>query len=259
MMIGQKKMYWYRVIIIFAFGVFGVLSFLPVIPKLVALSGQELPFPISVVQLISVLQSSLYLVLMVLLGAWLSPKVNLGAPLIDAFIQRSWSSINLRHMVVTAILAGFGGGVLMIAFHLLFLPLLPPEFIEVGKQWTLPFVTRILYGGITEEILVRWGVMTFFVWGGYRMFQRNTEKVHSRYYVIGLILSAVLFGVLHLPIAFQLSPAVTVPLVIYIIIGNSIGGVIAGFLYWKRGLESAVVAHMVFHVVFVVANAFIEG
>lgn len=53
----------------------------------------------------------------------------------------------------------------------------------------------------------------------------------------------------HLPVARVLSPTLTAPLVAYVIIANALFGVVAGYLYWRRGLESAVIAHMLAHVV----------
>ena len=38
------------------------------------------------------------------------------------------------------------------------------------------------------------------------------------------------------------------------IVANSIFGLIAGYLYWKRGLESAMFAHMVAHVLLLTAS-----
>jgi membrane protease YdiL (CAAX protease family) len=111
----------------------------------------------------------------------------------------------------------------------------------------------MLYGGLTEEILLRWGVMTFLVWMFWRIFQRGTGRPRGVYFVAAIILSAVMFGIGHLPIASILAGGLTVPVVIYVITANSIFGIVAGFLYWRRGLESAILAHMFAHVVLIAA------
>jgi membrane protease YdiL (CAAX protease family) len=36
-------------------------------------------------------------------------------------------------------------------------------------------------------------------------------------------------------------------------LGNSIFGIVAGFLYWRRGLEAAILAHMSAHLVLILA------
>jgi len=53
----------------------------------------------------------------------------------------------------------------------------------------------------------------------------------------------------HFPIAFQAIPNPSIGLLSYIIIGNTIGGIVFGWLYWKKGLESAFIAHIFTHIV----------
>jgi len=127
-------------------------------------------------------------------------------------------------------------------------------FAEFGKLVPLP--TRLLYGGITEELLLRWGLMTLFVWATWRLFQKGQNKPKSAYFVVAILFSSVVFGVGHLPIAFLLFPQATVALVIFVIFANSLFGSIAGYLYWKRGLESGILAHMLAHVVMLTASYF---
>ena len=57
-------------------------------------------------------------------------------------------------------------------------------------------------------------------------------------------------------VASLLSGGLTAPLVAYVITANSIFGIFAGFLYWNRGLESAMIAHIFAHVVLIAAIAF---
>jgi len=43
-------------------------------------------------------------------------------------------------------------------------------------------------------------------------------------------------------------------LTLFVVAGNSVFGLIAGYLYWRRGLESAIIAHMLTHVVLYIAS-----
>jgi hypothetical protein len=63
----------------------------------------------------------------------------------------------------------------------------------------------------------------------------------------------------HLPIASALGVGLTAPIVAYIIMANSLFGLIAGYLYWKKGLEAAIIAHMFAHVVIATASAIFAG
>ncbi len=246
---ASKNIYWKKVVFIFVFGLVGILSALPMIPKLVATSGQEAPMPIGLVQAISTLQSSVILFAMVMLGAWSSPKVNLGAPILDSYLRRSFTVTTLKPILTSALVGGILGGMLILLFYQFSKPYLPTEFLENVEDFTPPLYTKIFYGGITEEILIRWGLMSFFVWGAYRLTQSKGAEVRAYNYITGILLSAIIFGVGHLPAATILSPVLTGGLVLYIIIGNSIFGIIAGYLYWKRGLEAAIIAHITAHTV----------
>jgi membrane protease YdiL (CAAX protease family) len=56
------------------------------------------------------------------------------------------------------------------------------------------------------------------------------------------ILSAILFGIGHLPATALIIPLTTLVITRAIIL-NGFVGIVCGYLYWKRGLESAMVAH----------------
>jgi membrane protease YdiL (CAAX protease family) len=80
------------------------------------------------------------------------------------------------------------------------------------------------------------------------MHQTQSSKINEYNYVFGIVLSALLFGVGHLPVAQLLTDNPSVYLYVYIIVGNAIFGCIAGWLFYKRGLECAMLAHMVAHI-----------
>jgi membrane protease YdiL (CAAX protease family) len=69
-----------------------------------------------------------------------------------------------------------------------------------------------------------------------------------------MLISTLVFAIGHLPIASMLVQKLTIPLTSYVIAANSVFGLIAGFLYWKKGLESAMLAHMLTHVVLISAS-----
>lgn len=244
-----KKIDWRKVAILFASGMVGVFSAWPMISALISVSGQEPPLPMFVIQSLSTLQSGVILFAMVILGAYLSSKVNLGAPLVEAWLQNSWHGVNVKQILFAGIVGGLLGCVVLMGFSQFSTPRLPSEFIKNAEAFSPPFYTKILYGGITEELLIRWGLMSFFVWGFFRLTQNQASHVKPVNYWLGILASSFIFGVAHLPAASLLSPVVTMPLIMYIIVGNSLFGLIAGYLYWKKGLESAIIAHILAHVV----------
>ncbi len=80
------------------------------------------------------------------------------------------------------------------------------------------------------------------------MFQKGQGQPQIAFFIGAIIVSSVIFSLGHLPVAFALFPEASVALILYIIIGNSIFGTIVGYLFWKKGLESAMLAHMIVHV-----------
>jgi membrane protease YdiL (CAAX protease family) len=91
--------------------------------------------------------------------------------------------------------------------------------------------------------------MSLFVWVLWKVLGRGEESPRAVWFVCGIVLSSLLFGIGHLPVAKMIAGELTVPLVTYVIAANSIFGIAAGFLYWFRGLEASIIAHICAHVV----------
>jgi membrane protease YdiL (CAAX protease family) len=59
---------------------------------------------------------------------------------------------------------------------------------------------------------------------------------------IAIILISVVFGLGHLPMTAKFQQ-ITALVVFRAVVLNGIAGVVFGWLYWKKGLESAMIAH----------------
>lgn len=191
----------------------------------------------------------------VLVGVGLAPSVGLHAPAAEAAAKGEEFLAKLKPQVVPGVIAGLLSGVAIVLTWVVAKPYFTDEFIARAEEFNklLPAITRFLYGGFTEEILLRWGFMTFLVWAPWRLFQKGLGVPKPLYIVAAIIISALLFGIGHLPLASMLAGGLSVPVVIYVITANSIFGLAAGFLYWRRGLESAIIAHISAHVVLITA------
>ena len=119
---------------------------------------------------------------------------------------------------------------------------------NIFSYWISP-ITRFLYGWITEEILVRFGIMTLFVW----IFSKIFKSQKNYIFWFWIIISSIIFWILHLPIVIiSLNWAITWQLIGYIIFWNAIVWVVFGYLYFKKWLETAMIAHIVTHIVFII-------
>jgi hypothetical protein len=252
-------------LIVWTAGFIGILSFLlvdisAIVSMLPVAEGKqpvELPPPI-LLKALTVLQPAILMTLAVLIGVVLAHRVGLHAPVAEAAAAREPFLSKLKTQIIPGLLAGVLGGCTIVLGWVVAKPFLTAEFVSRAEAFNklMPAATRFLYGGLTEEVLLRWGLMTLFVWLQWRLFQKGKDAPKSVFVIIGIFVSAIIFGIGHLPIASALSGGLTIPLVTYVITANSIFGILAGFLYWKKGLESAVIAHMFAHVVLIAAIAF---
>jgi len=257
-MASNKRLF----LILWLAGMAGVLSFLLVdISALIAAlplpegtPPPELPPP-ALLKLVSILQPAVLTSVAVLIGIWLAPKVGLHSPAAEALADRQPLLPALRPQIVPGVIAGLASGIAIIAAWVITKPFMPEEFIARAQEFNkfVPHAVRILYGGFTEELLLRWGLMTFLVWTFSRLFQRSGGKSRGTCFVGAIVISALVFGAGHLPIASALAGGLTMPIVLYVVTANSIFGIVAGFLYWRRGLESAMIAHMFAHVMLITA------
>jgi membrane protease YdiL (CAAX protease family) len=97
---------------------------------------------------------------------------------------------------------------------------------------------------------MRFGLMTLIVWIASKLF-RSTKPI---VYWAGIIISSLLFALGHFPVAYQAVDNPSTGLLTYILLGNTIGGIIFGWLYWKKGLESAFLAHIFAHIIMITAE-----
>jgi len=199
------------------------------------------------IKLLTLINPTIMLIVAVIVGSILYEKVRLRVPLIEKLAGLNNSTISPVDLFKYGILGGILSGILLSVVGLIFNPILPAEFKELGESLQPTLAARFLYGGLTEEILMRFGLMTFLVWLCSKIFGGTKPIV----YWIGILIAAIVFALGHFPIAYQAVENPTTGLLTYILIGNSIGGIIFGWLYWKKGLESAFIAHIITHVAMV--------
>lgn len=215
------------------------------------LGDVTLPAPLWVVSLASLAQSALLVALAVWSGVALAPKVGFSAPAFEAAVTARSIASALRPQLLPGLVAGvFGGaGLFAIGGYAS-----PAALAEVQQRFTLPILARVLYGGITEELLLRWGLMTALVFLTWRFLQRRTGAPRAVYIWLSIVVSALLFGAGHLPAAAMLIGKLTGDVVLFVVGVNTAFGVLFGYLFWRYGLEAAMIAHVTAHVVSHVAG-----
>jgi hypothetical protein len=217
--------------------------------------SEELQMPLWGIKLLSLIQPTFLLSVAVLVGVTLAHKVGLSAPLAEAIVNGTSMRLAIQPQLLSGIIGGLVGGIMVTAIQVCAKFVLPPDFVMKAEELSAgtPLFVRVLYGGIAEELILRWGMMTLLVWLGWRVVSQGQGEPSALCFVVGIALSAFLFGLAHLPLVFALETQVTVSLITYVIVGNSVFGLIAGYLYWRKGLEAAMISHMLVHVVMLAA------
>ncbi|MBK7967302.1 MAG: CPBP family intramembrane metalloprotease [Bacteroidetes bacterium] len=204
-------------------------------------------------RLLLLINPALLVMVFTTIGILLYDKVKLSVPIFEKMLGKSnYVSFSGKKILVQGILLGSVAGIFMGVITKLFHPYLPLE-LTANKEVELNVITKLLYGGVTEELLMHFGLMTLFAWILFKI----TKKLNATLYWIAIVLAALLFGLGHLPIVFQLIAEPTLMTYVYIIFANSIGGVIFGYAYYKRGLECAIIVHAFAHLVMISLDWFI--
>ncbi|NIM13581.1 MAG: CPBP family intramembrane metalloprotease [Candidatus Aminicenantes bacterium] len=175
-------------------------------------------------------------------GVWLGRKVDLGPRLMREFVLQTPGRLKRAFSILipsTAIGLVFG------------IPLsLGPGSAYLGpgiaKPTAVEFFLGALSAGLTEEILFRLGLMTFFVWILRSIVNRPTFAGPS--VSIGNIMAALVFAGAHLP-HVVMSGTAPWDLVMGVVLFNGFAGIAMGWLYTRYGLISAILAHFLGDVV----------
>jgi hypothetical protein len=189
--------------------------------------------------------------LAVALGCWAAPRVGLDAPLLRALAERRPAGAIARRQAPAALAAGIVCALVLLAYGAISAPWLEGTMVTAFR---LPLATKLLYGGIVEELLMRWGVMSLFVWLGWKALG-SRATVPAAAYVAGIAVAAALFAAGHLPALFALVPAPPTQLIVAVVVANAVPGLLLGVLFWRRGLEAAIAAHALAHLFVALAGA----
>ncbi len=246
------KLFWFLLLA-------GVLSGLAAIPLAIELFGPAVskaeapPLRLPLIILLGVIQNLLLVILMIFVGLKLGQKLGLGAPLLDSWL--AGRPTNFRPAIKSGLLAGIGVGLALLLTLVVVAPRLPNlPVITVAKLALWKRLMACFYGGVFEELLMRLFLLTLIAWIASRGWRKDQSQLSAGAFWIANVLVAILFGLGHLPSASLVMPIT--PLVVMIALAlNGIAGVTFGWLYWKRGLEAAIVAHFTADIVLYVIGA----
>jgi membrane protease YdiL (CAAX protease family) len=209
-----------------------------------------IPFPLPVMIIIASLQIGVLTTILSWIGLKLTERTGLTLPLFRTWIAEIKKPVIDRSALKLALIGGAIGSLFLIITDLfLFQPHMPKLGNGEGAVWWKATLAGVLYGGIVEEVLMRLFLMTLIVWLLAFIFKKSKETIPSSFYWIGIILAAILFSAGHLPATEALFGELNGLIIVRAFVLNGVLAVFFGYLFWKRGLEYAMIAHMMLHVV----------
>ena len=217
------------------------------------------PLPLALLVVASVVQTVVLTGIAAGLGLWLGDRVGLGAPLLRDWLGGD-PTAPWRFVASLPLASALGVLVAVVIFAVELLVYAPRIAVLQAAARSTPSegvgILSALYGAIDEEILLRLGLMTVLVWVITRVTRTSTSS-GWQFWAANFI-SALLFGLGHPPATSVLLPLT--PLVVSrAVLLNGLAGVVFGWLYWRRGLLSAMAAHFASDVVLhVIAPALIQ-
>ncbi|HEY8564819.1 MAG TPA: CPBP family glutamic-type intramembrane protease [Beijerinckiaceae bacterium] len=253
---GPRPAFWPAFLRIAALGLLALLSLLPLLaPALAALRtrpGLD-TVPAAVLAAGILAQPALLVLAASGIGAALAPRVGLRS-----LVAGPWTRERARGGWRTALLLAVAIGFTILLADLGLRRLSPGSFAGLGAHlgegtvWVK--LNALLYGGIVEEILLRFGLMTLLVWVGARLAPATFGRRPGWVLWPANALAALAFAAGHLP---GLAAAVPLDgvLVFRTLALNGAAGLAYGWLYARYGLERAMVAHAATHGMFWLAGS----
>lgn len=175
-------------------------------------------------------------------GLILGKKIGLGAPLLTDLLDRvPGSGRRLSTDAWLSALLGLGLGVVLLLLRFATRSYLPPELPELGHRGISGGLLVSIGAAVGEEVWLRLGVMTILAWILLRL--RGGHNVSPAIGWFAVTGSALAFAAMHVPQLASYGAANSVG-VTATMLGNTLVGVLFGYLYWRRSLVAAMVAHL---------------
>jgi Type II CAAX prenyl endopeptidase Rce1-like len=226
-----------------ALGMVGVLSLLlqPLPPGLLEQVPQLAAMPPLAQRATLLLNPLVLLVAAALLGATLAHRVGLRSVLAGTAAPG-----DLLRAVGRAAAWGFGLGLVLAAADTAIAPHLGPMWQQTASAAPMGIAavtTSVLYGGVAEEVMLRWGVMSLVAW---LLVSALGGRAHAAAMGIAIAVAAGVFAAAHLP-ALAAQIELTPALIVRTLLINGVAGLLYGWLFWRRHLEAAMAAHAATH------------
>ncbi|MDQ6626334.1 MAG: CPBP family glutamic-type intramembrane protease [Verrucomicrobiota bacterium] len=228
--------------------VLGVLALLPYLTVVLGptLATRRLPLPLP---LLALIQGVSNFSVAAGLGLFFARKLGLGAPVLEAWLYRRPITWPPHFVLISCVIGAVSGAVTLGLVHSRLGAVLTA--MPVASEAAMPIWKRLLacfYGALCEEVLTRLFLLSLVIWLLRLLSRSMTRSGGTVLFWIANVVVAIAFGAGHLPLAARIAP-LTVELVRVVVALNALIALPFGYLYWRRGLEAAMLAHFAADVV----------
>jgi membrane protease YdiL (CAAX protease family) len=210
-------------------------------------ASTKMSIPVRGLIAISVVQTLLLLAVAVVAGSYATRRIGLASPVLDAVLSGTAISRDLKARLRSAALLGVVCGIVLIGLDAVFMTYTPSMQVldEVRLPWWQGFLASF-YGGICEEVLLRWFLMAVIALGLRRLINGRSDatpaSLPASTFWIANGVTAVVFGLGHLP-ATAAVMVITPAVVMRAVVSNGLAGLLFGWQFRRSGIESAMASH----------------
>ncbi|MCR4329661.1 MAG: CPBP family glutamic-type intramembrane protease [Candidatus Roizmanbacteria bacterium] len=236
----KKIINWKIFFVLLSLSLMSVVCVFPYVVTVQAELLNAIDVPITTIFLAQFIQSIILFSVVIFFGLIFTKKINFQLPLLELMVKKGDYMIVLKNIAGKSIFFGIAVAVSIYGLDILFTIL--GAGLTTHQNYAPIWQTLLasFYGGITEEVLMRLFMMTLFIFLGMKLLRQKKPSVMI--ILISIVLAAIIFGLGHLPITSSLTK-ITPLVVSRAVVLNGVGGVVFGWLFWKKGLESAMIAH----------------
>jgi hypothetical protein len=250
-MLNAMDVSWGEFGALYAAALAGALALIPYTLRLVRASSRPMKVSPRTVVLASLAQNALLFAIVVFVGLAVSHAVGLGAPYVASFVGCHPPPRPLGPVMSVATVIGAGAGLFLTVADLVLLPRLPALLDLARKSSLWESFSASFYGGVNEELLMRLLGVSSLVWlvsQGWRSGPPPTPAV----FWLAIVAMAILFALGHLPATKAVAGKITPLILTRSLALNGPIAILCGWLFWRYGVEAAIVAHLtadlVYHV-----------
>lgn len=204
---------------------------------------------LAIVSLVSLTQTVFFNWPLTALGMLAAKPLGLGAPVFSALLYKQPLPAGWKKGLLAGILTGIAGGFLLLLLaEYVFGPLIEPDLIASGVNLDVQFTAldgllASFGAAVNEEIMLRLFLLSVLAWVGVKVFRQASGLGFLAILWAANLGSTLVFGLVHISNLLILDMPLTLAVVGSTITMNGMIGLLFGWLYWKHGLESAMLSH----------------